>query len=314
MKGHPMTTLSEFTYAPASFLPFRDLEACERVRGIARSELTRHPNPDFAIRVVDDPATFYERFARDLVDRIRAARDEDRQFVAILPVGPMPQYDIATRLINEERLSLSHVHTFNMDEYANEDGVTAPISWVGSFQRAMHERFFARIDPELRPPDEQIHFPTTEAIGDYSARIQDLGGADVCYGGIGWSGHIAFWEPQLGEEFSGDLEAYKQAGARLVELHPITIMQNALHSFGGDWSWVPPKANTVGPLDILGARHRSFWLDGDLGGGVSWQRFIARLVAHGPVSELVPGSLLQETRADYTILGNVADDVEVDMS
>jgi glucosamine-6-phosphate deaminase len=309
-----MTTLSEFTYTLASFLPFRDLEACERVRGIARSELTRHANPDFAISVVDDAADFYERFARDLVDRIRAARDEDRRFVAILPVGPMPQYDIATRLINEERLSLRHVHTFNMDEYANEDGITAPISWAGSFQRAMQERFFARIDPELRPPEDQIHFPTTEAIGDYSARIEDLGGADVCYGGIGWSGHIAFWEPQLGEEFSGDLDAYKQAGARLVELHPMTIMQNALHSFGGDWSWVPPKANTVGPREILGARHRSFWLDGDLGGGVSWQRFIARLVAHGPVSELVPGSLLQETRADYTILGNVADDVEIDMS
>jgi glucosamine-6-phosphate deaminase len=77
---------------------------------------------------------------------------------------------------------------------------------------------------------------------------------------------------------------------------------------------VPPKANTVGPREILGARHRSFWLDGDLGGGVSWQRFIARLVAHGPVSELVPGSLLQETRADYTILGNVAHEVEIDMS
>jgi glucosamine-6-phosphate deaminase len=309
-----MTTLSEFPYTLASFLPFRDLEACERVRAITRSELTRHPNPDFAISVVDDAAEFYERFARDLVDRIRAARDEDRQFAAILPVGPMPQYDIATRLINEERLSLRHVHTFNMDEYANEDGVTAPISWAGSFQRAMHERFFARIDPELRPPEDQIHFPTTAAIGDYSARIEDLGGADVCYGGIGWSGHIAFWEPQLGEEFSGDLEAYKQAGARLVELHPMTIMQNALHSFGGDWSWVPPKANTVGPREILGARHRSFWLDGDLGGGVSWQRFIARLVAHGPVSELVPGSLLQETRADYTILGNVAHEVEIDMS
>ena len=73
----------------------------------------------------------------------------------------------------------------------------------------------------------------------------------------------------------------------------MTIMQNALHSFGGDWSWVPPKANTIGPREILGARHRSFWLDGDLGGGVSWQRFIARLVAHGPVSEFVPGSILQ---------------------
>ena len=50
------------------------------------------------------------------------------------------------------------------------------------------------------------------------------------------------------------------------------------------------------------------------GGGVSWQRFIARLVAHGPVSEFVPGSLLQEVRSDYTILGNVADDVTIQMA
>jgi glucosamine-6-phosphate deaminase len=83
-------------------------------------------------------------------------------------------------------------------------------------------------------------------------------------------------------------------------------MQNALHSFGSDWSWVPPQANTIGPLEILSAKHRSFWLDGDLGGGYSWQRFIARLVAHGPVSEFVPGSLLQ--------LGSVADDLHVDMA
>ena len=217
-------------------------------------------------------------------------------------------------MINAERIALDHVHTFNMDEYANEDGVTAPVSWAGSFQRAMRERFFALIDQELRPPDDHIHFPTTEAIGDYSARLEDLGGADVCYGGIGWCGHIAFWESHLGHEFAGDLEAYKQAGARLVELHPMTIMQNALHSFGGDWSWVPPKANTIGPREILGARHRSFWLDGDLGGGVSWQRFIARLVAHGPVSEFIPGSILQTTRSDYTILGAVADDVEIHMA
>ena len=61
--------------------------------------------------------------------------------------------------INEERLSLAHVHTFNMDEYANEDGVTAPVSWPGSFQRAMLERFFALVDPELRPPDEPDPLP-----------------------------------------------------------------------------------------------------------------------------------------------------------
>lgn len=303
-----------FEYGIARFIDFRDSAECDRVRRISRTEIAQHANPDFRIRVVDEPAEFYEAFATDLVDRIRAARDESRTFVAILPVGPMPQYELAVRLINAERLSLAHVHTFNMDEYANEDGVTAPISWPGSFQRAMQERFFALIDADLRPPESQTHFPTTEVIGDYSARLEELGGADVCYGGIGWCGHIAFWESHLGHAFDGDIEAYKQAGARLVELHPITIMQNALHSFGGDWSWVPPKANTIGPREILGARHRSFWLDGDLGGGVSWQRFIARLVAHGPVSEFVPGSILQTARTDYTILGGVADDVEIHMA
>ncbi len=305
---------TEFEYDLASFISFRDRAACERVRAIRREELTTHPNPDFRIRVIDSAGEFYRAFADDIVARIRQARNEGRQFVGIFPVGPMPQYELAARMINEERLSLAHVHTFNMDEYANEDGVTAPLSWPGSFQRAMWERFFDLVDQELRPPAEQIHFPTTEAIGDYSERIEALGGADVCYGGIGWCGHIAFWESHLGLEFDGDLEAYKRAGARLVELHPMTIMQNALHSFGGDWSWVPPKANTIGPREILGAKHRSFWLDGDLGGGVSWQRFIARLVAHGPVSELVPGSILQTARTDYTILGGVADDVEIHMA
>jgi glucosamine-6-phosphate deaminase len=303
-----------FEYDLSPFIAFRDRAACERVRTIPRERLAEHPNPEFRISLVDDAHGFYTRFAADLVGRIRAAREEDRAFVAILPVGPMPQYEIAAQMINAERLSLRHVHTFNMDEYADEDGDTAPLSWPGSFQRAMFEGFFDRVDRELRPPEDQIHFPTRAAIGDYSARLEALGGADVCYGGIGWSGHIAFWEPQLGAEFDGDLEAWKAAGARLVELHPMTVMQNALHSFGSDWSWVPPKANTIGPREVLGSRHRSFWLDGDLGGGVSWQRFIARLVAHGPVNEFVPGSVLQTARTDYTILGSVADDVEIHMA
>ncbi len=302
---------SAFHHELASFLPYRDADECARIRGITREQLCTHPNPDFRIRVLKDGASFYRSFAGDLVDRIRTARDHGAPFVAILPVGPVPQYRLAAAQINRERLSLSHVHTFNMDEYADETGRTAPPDWEASFQRAMWEQFFGLVDPDLRPPASQIHFPTTEDLPDYSSRLADLGDADVCYGGIGWSGHIAFWEPQLGDEFGGDWSAFASEGARLVELHPMTVMQNALHTFGGDWSWVPPKANTVGPRDILAARHRSFWLDGDLGGGLSWQRFVARLVAHGPLTAYVPGSLLQTRPTDYTLLGGVADDVEV---
>jgi len=303
-----------FKYDLAKFLPFRDRAACEKVRSIRKEDITIHPNPDFKIRVVEDVHQLYTRFALDIVGRIAEKGDAGEPFVAIFPVGPMPQYPIAAQIINDLRISCKHVHSFNMDEYADQDGNTAPADWPGSFQHAMMEQFWFAIDEDLRPPMRQIHFPTTQVLADYGKMITDLGGADVCYGGIGWCGHIAFWEAHLADEFDGDLEVFKKQGPRCVELHPMTIMQNALHSFGGDWSWVPPKANTIGPAQILGAKYRSFWLDGYIGGGVSWQKFIARLVAHGPVTPYVPGSILQTVPGSYTILGGVAENVEIHMS
>jgi glucosamine-6-phosphate deaminase len=303
-----------FTYNLAKFISFQDAAECERVRAIPRAEITKHPNPEFKIHVIDDLGEFYSAFATDIVTEIKTALEAGRQWVGIFPVGPMPQYAIAARMINALRLPMHHVHTFNMDEYADQDGCTAPGDWEGSFQRAMMDSFFGKIDPALRPPMSQVHFPSDKNIADYGKMLADMGGADVCYGGIGWCGHIAFWESDLGNEFGDDLDAYCKAGPRIVELTPMTIMQNALHSFGGDWSWVPPKAATIGPAEIVGARRRSFFLDGYIGGGVSWQRFIARLCAHGRVNTLVPGSILQGVPGDYTFWGPVADDVHIHMS
>lgn len=304
-----------FKPALAKFLDFQDADACARVRAIKKETIADHPNPDFQIRVIEDLTQFYAAFALDIVSRIVQARDEGRECILILPVGPVPQYEIAAGIINTMGIDCSHLVTFNMDEYADQDGNTAPADWEGSFATAMWAALFGKIDENLRPPEENIHFPDSDNINDYSQMIADRGGADCCYGGIGWCGHIAFWESSLGKNYE-TMEEYKAATAQIVELTPLTIMQNALHSFGGDWSWVPPKAATIAPADILGARHRSFWLDGMCGPGttMSWQRFIARLVAHGPVNKFVPGSILQEVRTDYTILAGVADNVEIDMS
>jgi glucosamine-6-phosphate deaminase len=306
--------MTAFEHDLARFIDYRDTAELARVRAIKRADITEHPNREFRIAVEDDRDAFYTAFAEDIVSRIEVTRDEGRPCVLILPVGPVPQFREAAAMINQRGLTMDHVHTFTMDEYADQDGNTAPASWAGSFKRAFQEGFIDPIEPALRPPEEQIHFPSSANIERYGDDIAALGGADTCYGGIGWCGHIAFWESDLGYEFEGDLEAYQRAGPRIVELTPMTVMQNALHSFGGDWSAVPPKAATIGPAEIMGARRRSFWLDGDLGGGVSWQRFIARLVAHGPVSEFVAGSLLQTARTDYTMLGGVADDVTIDMA
>lgn len=304
----------EFKYESAKFIPFRDREACKRVRAIKKEDICKHPNPDFRIKIIEDPCEFYMKWALTIVSGIKKSLEEGRKHVIILPAPEPRAYGLTAYIINEMRISCKYVHTFNMDELADENGNTAPPSWPSSFQYAMWRDLFGRIDKDLRPPESQIHFPSTHNIDYYGKMIEDEGGVEICYNGVGWSGHFAFWEPHLAYEFGDDVEAWKKAGPRIIELHPITIMQNSLllSSSGacGDWSWHPPKAATIGPAQVLGAKFNSSWHDGYIGGGVSWQRFIVRLVAHGPVTPLVPGSFLQTVPGDFFLLGEVAENCE----
>lgn len=290
-------------------MPFRDKKACDRVRRIKKQDLCKHPNRNFKIRIIEDQTAFSFSYLMDIVAGIKRAADEGRRHVIILP-APNPQYALVAQMINELKISCKHVHTFNMDEYADEDGNTAPRDWRGGFQYWMWNDLFSRIDPKLRMPEKQIHFPSTKNVNHYSRMLEDLGGADICYGGIGWSGHIAFFEPHLAEEFGEDIDAYLQAGSRIVELHPITQCQNSLFcdaGCAGDLASCPPKAATIGPRDLANSKLVSFW-DGFAYGDVSWQRFITRLAAHGPVTPRVPASILQILKSQLTISGIVAAD------
>src|SRR5262249_46173324 len=107
---------NSFTYDLARFIPFRDAEACARARAVTKEEMAHHPNPDFHIKIIEDAKDFYFAFALDIVECIQRARDESKPFVAILPVGPVPQFTFVAKMINRLGIPLSHVHTFNMDE------------------------------------------------------------------------------------------------------------------------------------------------------------------------------------------------------
>lgn len=306
--------MSEFKYEMSKFIPFSDMKACEKVRGIRKKDFCKHPNPNFNIRIIEDQSVFAFSYILDIVAGIKRSLDEGRRHVIILP-APNPQYALVAQMINQLRIPCQHVHTFNMDEYADETGQTAPRDWKGGFQYWMWRDLFGRIDRKLRIPESQIHFPSTENVGCYSKMLEDLGGADICYGGIGWSGHIAFFEPHLADEFGEDIKAYLQAGARIVELHPITQCQNSLFcdaGCAGDLSSCPPKAATIGPRDLANSKLISFW-NGFSYGDVSWQRFITRLAAHGPVTPRVPASILQILNSLLTVSGLVAEDCKTEI-
>jgi glucosamine-6-phosphate deaminase len=304
---------SAFNFSPASFVPFRDKAAVERVRAIPRAKLTEHPNPDFRIRILPD-AEMEPLWIADMFERIRRSSEAGERLVMITP-NPWPSYDKVARLINEHRISCHHLHTFNMDEYANEHGDIAPESWAFGFGHAFKKFFYANIDADLRPPENQVHGLSNENISHYGKMLADLGGADICYSGPGWTGHLAFIEPDAPEFAAASFEEWKKLGPRVCTLSPFTIAQNSLHGcFGasGDLTAVPPKAATIGPAEVVAAKHRIDLHGITVGGGFhSWQRLTSRLVLHGPVTPLVPESLLQTLRTDVWVSESIAQDIEV---
>jgi glucosamine-6-phosphate deaminase len=303
--------MADFKFSPSKCVPFRDEQVLERVRKITRHDIDKHPNPDFRIRVIKDEDLVF-MWVADMYARIKLAADEGRRCVMLMP-NPWPGYVNLARLINQTRLDCKHVWWFTLDEYANQDGQVAPEDWDKGLMYAFLRFLWSEIDEDLRPPRGQVFGPNNQTIDHYLDLMRDAGGVDISYTGPGWTGHLAFVEPDA-PEFAGSLDEFKQMGARICTLSPFTLAQNSLHgSLGssGDIAAVPPKAATIGPKEVIAAKHR--WEMAGIGvhgTATSWQRLIARLCYHGPVTPKLPSSILQELRTDCYITENIAANIE----
>lgn len=316
-------------FQPAEFLAFRDMEVCKRVAKIKKEDLAKPPkgsHPDFKIRILP-VKDFHFRLALDMLVRIKKALEEGKQFVGVFPTGPIFQYQLLAEMVNALNISLKHVHYFSMDEYADQDGKDIDYNWPGSFHYTIDKHFISKIKPELRIPENQIHFPSSKNIDVYDEMIvdargkPDAKGANIVYGGTGLSGHYSFWDPHLAKKYGMDIEAWKKAAPRLVDFHPISTIQMAVTDMQGAWAFVPPKAYTTASTTILNADYRSWWndgcgltLEGTYAGGITWQKFIVRLALHGPVTPEVPSSILKTIPGDFVIIEPLAEDLKIELT
>lgn len=136
------------------------------------------------------------------------------------------------RLVNELELDLRYAHFWAMDEWVLA-GKEVLITHTFSFGKADRELCFDRIQVTLRMLEENLHFPKVD-LTDY---IESWNKARcvVMQGGQGDVKHWAFNEPFRWEGTYKDNpsspEEYRKLGSRIVDLHPITIMQNARINF-----------------------------------------------------------------------------------
>lgn len=273
------TTLDKEILDEAARLTARDLEQLSR--------------PGFQVRFYDTVEEFYTAEALEYVEAWRQATPDNPVGVCG-PIGPTEQLPLVARIVNAVGLNLRDAHFWGMDEWV-EEGTTVSPSHPLSFARCDRELCFDRIRPELSMPKENLHFPT----GDLSAYSRTYGQVRclLMQGGQGEIKHWAFNDPPKREGAYADApptpEEYRRQSARIVELHPVTIIQNARTSGGGNVAMVPVCAATVGPEETWKAEKVSIWHPGHHDNPFG-MRLTALMIAKRLPDSSVPMSLLAD--------------------
>lgn len=239
--------------------------------------------PKVPIQVLADNAAVFQAIAREMADEIKAHNERGERTVFICPVGPVGQYPYFVDIVNEENISLKNAWFLNMDEYLTDDKQWIDKGHPLSFRGFMDRTVYTKIRPELVMPEDQRVFPDPNDPDNMARVIEKLGGVDVCFGGIGINGHLAFNEAQ--DELTG--EQFKQLHTRVLEITRETRTANAIGDFNGAIDDMPRWCVTIGMNEIYNARKVRLGVFRD------WHRAVIRHAAYGEVSGHFPATLMQ---------------------
>ena len=299
---------SLFDFAPAGWLPVQDKEVLERCRNMRREEMEITNKNGYTVRIVPHPSS---AVTCELVNWIWRSDVEDKKTVIVFPNSWKTVYTAVAEMCNKFNVSARNIHAFCMDEYADEDGNVAPISWYRSLGGHFMKEFYMAFREDLRPPLKQMHYYTNENISCYSDMIveEGNGGADLIVSATGWVGHTAFIDPCTKAFTTETLEDFLKIKAGFVDNHRLTVQQNSL---SGVPMWHTPRYSvTIGPYDIINARDHLERHDlGFMGGYSAWERMISRLQLYGPVCKEVPASIYQLTKGTIYVSEDMARPIE----
>ena len=303
-----------------NFYPFQNQAEIDRVRKITKEDIMamngRHPtNPNIRLDVIRNEE-FETVMIADMLKRIIDSDRYDRQVVMIM-CNPNPTYRKVAYLLRTLNVNCRNVKFYMMDEWADEDGNIAPLSYSAGFGNAF-QRFMVSEILDLGFQEKNFIYHSNEITPRYSKMLEDDGEADIVYSGPGWPGHLAFIDP-VEDWFQPTMEEYLSQEAKVARLHPLTIAQNSLHgAFGcsGDISKVPPKGAMMGPRDAIKAKN-VLDMHGitTAGSHVTWQRLTSRLCIFGTPAQEVPASILQlrENPTHIIMSENLAATIEEDL-
>lgn len=238
------------------------------------------------VELCENEVDLYWKMAMEFTESIEANNLKGEETVMIIPYGPIGPYSRFVYLVNKNRISMKNCWFINMDEYLDDNGKYLPVTHPLSFRGGMDRVLYSQVDPELNVPKAQRFFPEPGDEGRVLALIREHGKLDMCWGGVGITGHIAFNEPPEPGEACTD-EEFLERPTRILKLARETRTINAYMNAGADLDGIPGTCITVGMKEIFMARKVRMCMPRD------WNAAMLRKALHGPVSCRVPCSLFQ---------------------
>lgn len=301
---------SLFDFSPAKWFPTKDKAVLEYCRNIRREEMETTNANGYSVRVVPHPSS---AVATELFNYVLCSDVEDKKTVIVFPNSWKNIYSAVAHMCNKYNISARNIHAFCMDEWADENGNVAPITYGPSLGGHFMREFYMQFREDLRPKLSQMHYYTNDNIEYYSDLIDETGdgGADLIISATGWIGHTAFIDPAT-QKFKADtLEEFLQIKAGFVDNHRLTIIQNSMGFGGGDLYHTPCYSVSIGPRDVIHARNHLERHDlGFCGGYSSWERMISRLQIYGPICKDLPASIYQLTKGTIYVSEDMARPIE----
>jgi len=270
-----------------------DREILDDAARLAAEDLLGLSRDGFAVKFYETAEEFYLAEALEYIAAWRQSTDDEPAGICG-PIGPTEQLPLVAQLVNELGISLGSAHFWGMDEWVVE-GKEVSRDFPLSFAKADMDLCFDRIRPELRMRPENLHFPAADA-SEY-IKSWEAARCVVMQGGQGEVKHWAFNDPPRREGAYEDEppppEVYRKLTTRVVDLHPMTLIQNARTSGGGVVQNVPHQAVTVGPVETFKAEKVSIW-HGGAHDNPFGMRLTTLMISKRMPDSAVPMSLLAE--------------------
>jgi len=255
------------------------------------AKLEKHPDSKVELRLSGTKSVVFEAIGNMMADDLIKNNAEGKPTKWVLCSGPNEQYKTFIYRVQNDKISMKDTWVFQMDEALDWQGRHYPVLPIsGSCEGRMNSIFYDKIDDSLNVPLEQRIFCHLDNMDWIDGKIQEMGGLDTVWAGVGFRGLVGNNEAPINPYYHISQKEYKESKTRIVIVNVDTLIAYAERGYGGNTDICNPMMITLGFKSLLTAKKVVYMITTG-----SWKQTILRIIMFSEPTIEYPVTLFQGT-------------------